>query len=99
MPIVELESQDTLFLSYSFRKSKPKISYRIEANSRVHVYVVNDEGLRNYKGGRGFYIFNINRFASIHNEEIILESSGQWHLIINNSNNRRVSVFYEIFEQ
>ncbi len=98
MPLFSLKADEYLPIAVTVRRKNPGIYFRVESSHNVKVYLMDDDGLRDYEDEdtEDFDTYFETLSSRFHEEEIDLPRGGEWHLIIENQRNLPIQGFYEV---
>jgi len=75
-----------------------RLDFIIESTKPIKVYLVDGEGLSNFRKGKEFYTYNRVRTGEYFEENIDLPHGGMWYILIHNYLRKITDVRYEIKE-
>lgn len=97
MPTDIIRPRSHLKIRFSVPKNRV-IEYEVQANRPVDTYILDEEGLREFYSRKDYIESYYGGFANRlkHQQELKLPFGGWAYLVIKNSQNESVSVYYEI---
>jgi hypothetical protein len=95
VPTQTLPANTHIYFSFNLR-ARDSISYEIESEYPVSAYVVDTNGLNSFKQGLAFTDYGGFLNQTSYRNRVKVPLSGDWYLIINNSNYQNTAIHYQV---
>ena len=97
MPTLTLKRHHSVRVEIEAFEKNPYVDYEVESEQLVKTYILDEDGLEDYRNNKTFNSYNNKIKGRYNSERIRVPYKGYYYLVIYNPNDNDVAIHYELY--